>query len=85
MRWFYTLCLIAGFATTAGATPGKVNAEGCHQSAKQGYHCHPERAGRRSSSSSEESPQARDKRLLRECKGRPNAGACLGYANASRR
>jgi hypothetical protein len=23
----------------------------------------------------------RDKRLLRECKGRPNAGACEGYAN----
>lgn len=29
---------------------------------------------------SEESPQAREKRLLRECKGRPNAGMCLGYA-----
>jgi hypothetical protein len=24
---------------------------------------------------------AREKRLLRECKGRPNAGACLGYAS----
>jgi hypothetical protein len=23
----------------------------------------------------------REKRLLRECKGRPNAGACLGYAS----
>ncbi len=23
----------------------------------------------------------RDKRLLRECKGRPNAGACEGYSN----
>lgn len=22
-----------------------------------------------------------DARLLRECRGRPNAGACLGYAN----
>lgn len=28
---------------------------------------------------SAESPVARDKRLRRECKGRPNAGACLGY------
>ena len=28
---------------------------------------------------SEESPQARDKRLKRECKGRPNAGMCAGY------
>lgn len=24
---------------------------------------------------------AREKRLRRECKGRPNAGACLGYAS----
>ena len=30
-------------------------------------------------SSSEESPAQRDKRLYRECKGMPNAGACLGY------
>ena len=28
---------------------------------------------------SHESPSAREKRLLRECKGRPNAGMCLGY------
>lgn len=97
MRWFYTMYLMAGLGLglvgTAGATAGKVDAEGCHQSAKQGHHCHPERAAGRggrvsrigSSSSSEEAPQARDKRLLRECKGLPNAGACLGYANASRR
>lgn len=29
---------------------------------------------------SEESPAARATRLRRECKGRPNAGACLGHA-----
>ncbi|MDR2153790.1 MAG: hypothetical protein LBE78_02005 [Burkholderiaceae bacterium] len=28
---------------------------------------------------SEESGTERDRRLKRECKGRPNAGACLGY------
>jgi hypothetical protein len=28
---------------------------------------------------SSESPQAREKRLKRECKGRPNAGMCLGH------
>ncbi len=28
---------------------------------------------------SEESPQAREKRLKRECKGRPNAGMCAGF------
>lgn len=31
-------------------------------------------------SPSEESAAVRDRRLHRECKGRPNAGACLGYA-----
>jgi hypothetical protein len=28
-----------------------------------------------------ENTAQRDKRLLRECRGRPNAGACEGYAN----
>lgn len=28
-----------------------------------------------------ETTAERDRRLLRECKGRPNAGACLGYAS----
>ena len=31
-------------------------------------------------SPSNESPAARQRRLKRECKGRPNAGACLGFA-----
>lgn len=31
-------------------------------------------------SSSEETSVERDKRLSRECRGRPNSGACLGYA-----
>lgn len=30
---------------------------------------------------SAEGKSERDKRLLRECRGRPNAGACEGYAN----
>jgi hypothetical protein len=28
-----------------------------------------------------ESRKERDQRLLRECKGKPNAGACEGFAN----
>ncbi|MFC3682486.1 hypothetical protein [Hydrogenophaga luteola] len=28
---------------------------------------------------SSEKPAAREKRLKRECRGRPNAGACLGH------
>ena len=31
-------------------------------------------------SPSEETTAERDRRLKRECKGAPNAGACLGYA-----
>ena len=34
-------------------------------------------------SPSEESSAQRDRRLARECRGLPNAGACLGYAAAS--
>ena len=30
-------------------------------------------------SSSDESTAERDRRLYRECQGRPNSGACLGY------
>ena len=30
-------------------------------------------------SASEESTSERERRLFRECKGRPNAGACLGF------
>lgn len=30
-------------------------------------------------STSEESTAERDRRLYRECRGRPNGGACLGY------
>nr|WP_284414521.1 hypothetical protein [Acidovorax sp. SUPP3334] len=32
-------------------------------------------------STSEESKAERDRRMYRECKGRPNAGACLGYTS----
>lgn len=32
-------------------------------------------------SPSGESLDHRERRLLRECRGRPNAGACLGYAS----
>lgn len=32
-------------------------------------------------STSEEGTAERERRLYRECRGRPNAGACLGYAH----
>jgi hypothetical protein len=76
--------IAAAFALTAfasgfaAATPGAVDSNGCHKSKKEGIHCHAERA--RGSGGSDGTQAARDKRLTRECKGRPNAGACLGYA-----
>lgn len=50
--------------TTASASPKKKG------SVKVKHHRSP----------SEESAAERDRRLYRECKGRPNAGACQGYA-----
>lgn len=74
----FILLLIYAFASLALATPGGVDANGCHESPKKGLHCHKPRI-KIKTQSSEETPAQRDKRLRRECKGRPNAGACLGY------
>lgn len=68
------LMLFAGRAT---ATPGGVDAAGCHDSAKIGRHCHPQRAT--GSGGADGSKKDRDKRLKKECRGAVNAGACLGY------
>ena len=42
---------------------------------------HPHRAKRAKGGGGGETTAERDRRLSRECKGLPNAGACLGYAN----
>ena len=69
-------------ALPAGATPGSLDAQGCHHSNKIGYHCHPERVHAAGTpGGSQESPRERDARLRRECKGQRNAGACLGYGS----
>jgi hypothetical protein len=39
------------------------------------------KAPKPSDKGSAESQPERDRRLLRECRGRPNAGACEGYAS----
>ncbi len=77
MRAFIFM-LIYAFVSQVQATPGGVDANGCHQSKKKVMHCHAPRT-KIKNQSSEETPAQRDKRLRRECKGRPNAGACLGY------
>lgn len=75
------LLLVVAFLATgaAWATPGAVDGKGCHNSTKIGFHCHPQRAG--SGSGGHETEAQKDKRLRRECKGRGNGGACLGYGS----
>ncbi|MGE0098246.1 MAG: hypothetical protein AB7S86_07835 [Hydrogenophaga sp.] len=63
IAFFASLCM-GGVAAQATGGDGKRKAP-----SKVTFHKAP----------SEESPQAREKRLKRECKGRPNAGMCAGY------
>ena len=72
-----TLVLVSG---AAGATPGATDENGCHQSAKLGYHCHAVKPGA-AARKAEKREAADERRQRRECKGRQNAGACLGYAS----
>lgn len=66
----------------AHATPGGLDAAGCHHSKRAGYHCHPERGAARPAKPARvpQAATAEERRLARECRGRPNAGACAGYA-----
>jgi hypothetical protein len=76
----YLMLFLFLSSSAAWATPGKVDARGCHNSAKIGYHCHAERGGSGVGSSGETSKE-REKRLKRECKGRANSGLCSGYGS----
>lgn len=72
------LMLVCGAAV---ASPGATDASGCHTSARHGYHCHAKKPGKATERQAGKRRTAEDRRLRRECKGRPNAGACLGYAS----
>lgn len=77
---FYTLALLlASIALPPGdacAAPKKKKAEATQKTNK------PAKVKiKRQRSSNTETKAERDRRLLRECKGLPNAGACLGYAS----
>ncbi len=84
---FSAAIVLAVVSGLAHATSGGVDKNGCHNSAKAGFHCHPARtkqsgdASWAGAASGDRTQSERDKRLKRECKGMPNAGACLGYAN----
>lgn len=69
-------------ASLAQATPGGLDASGCHHPRNKEFHCHVPRAKAQGKTQGRgETTAQREKRLLRECRGLPNAGACLGYAN----
>lgn len=69
-------------ASLAQATPGGLDASGCHHPRNKEFHCHvPHAKAQGKTQGRGETTAQREKRLLRECRGLPNAGACLGYAN----
>ncbi|KQP22042.1 hypothetical protein [Pseudorhodoferax sp. Leaf267] len=77
-RPYLAICLAATILATASlpatATPAKKQ-DGAASPSKRTA------APKFIPSSSQESPKERERRLLRECKGRPNAGACAGFAS----
>ncbi|MCO5336435.1 hypothetical protein [Delftia tsuruhatensis] len=79
LRQCALLCLVAalGLALPAQAASHRADASAAQGSKRK-------KGGQRvrvptQRSSSDESPEQRDKRLYRECQGRHNAGACAGY------
>jgi hypothetical protein len=65
--------------TAAAPAPAAVNASAAAPAKKATKPKKPTTATAKELPGSAESRAERDKRLKRECKGRPNAGACLGY------
>lgn len=78
MGKFIVVLLVSLFAIMPAQAARRVDKgpapAGCWWGPRGGLHC-----AKHVKSSSEESATQRDKRLKRECRGRPNAGACLGY------
>ena len=77
--------IVIAIMLTAGAGLLSVPANDAWAARKKGHAAavHAPKAGKakRARTGSDESAAERDRRLRRECKSLPNAGACLGYAN----
>ena len=75
-----TLTVVAALlgASMASATPGGTDINGCHYSEKIGQHCHPMRKTNVTApkGAKSETPAEREKRLKKECKGKPVGGQC---------
>lgn len=71
------LALAAGAVWAAKKEQGPAPA-GCYYGPRGGLHC-----ARYIKAPGQESATAKERRLKRECKNLPNAGACLGYGYGS--
>lgn len=69
------LCSAAGWALVANSMAHASNTEGLATQATK----RPKTSKPKSDKGQGETLQERERRMLRECKGRPNAGACEGY------
>lgn len=75
LGWLVTAALLV----TAGPPPSALAADGSQPSTSKARK--PKAPKPPTDRGPAETRAERDKRLLRECRGRPNAGACEGYAN----
>lgn len=79
-HYLLATCILSAVFTTATTNAGTTKTH-CNSNSK----CNPNAPKKASikttttRSPSEETKAERDRRLYRECKGLPNAGACLGY------
>lgn len=86
--WTLALLLGLGLAVGLGSGPAEAGGKG-GKGAKEGKEVKGEAASARRlpskvtfhRSPSDESRADRERRLQRECQGRPNAGACLGFTS----
>jgi hypothetical protein len=76
--WITALGLVLGAWCLQGPTPAWA-AKATVKAGTQSQAVSPATSVRFIDAPSSEKPAARERRLKRECKGRPNAGVCLGY------
>jgi len=74
-------CVLSGALLAAPARAASPTADSASASAGQTPKKQNLRRGRYIKKFNQETPTERERRLKRECKGMPNAGACLGYGS----
>ncbi len=73
-------CLILAVGA-AQASPGGLDRYGCHESQKDGYHCHKVKLSKIKERYADEDAAQRSRRLKAQCRGMPNQGICFGYSD----